>query len=159
MKQLYFRESSFRNSKSKVERQAGLIGQITLIKAAGRPDRANDLAYRQTVRIHFTLIYFRCSPTMSRFAGTVQDLPVQDQQWRNSINTHLHCLPMQTANTPQLPRKLSQNSDSCFTPFPHCEESRRRRRRSFATICSAAARKRIFVWRRGEEFERLFCSF
>jgi len=67
--------------------------------------------------------------------------PVQDQQWRNSINTLLHCLPIQTANTPQLPRKWSQNFNSCFTLVPHCAESRRRRRRSFAANCGAAARK------------------
>jgi hypothetical protein len=40
-------------------------------------------------------------------------------------------------------------------PFPPWEESRRRRRRCFATICGAAARKQKFVWRRGDEFDRL----
>jgi len=42
-----------------------------------------------------------------------------------------------------------------FPTFPHCVESRRRRRRGFPHQSSAAARKRYFVWRRGEEFERL----
>jgi len=38
--------------------------------------------------------------------------PVQHQQWRNSINTPLHCLPTQTANKPQLPRTCAE------TPIP-----------------------------------------
>jgi len=41
-----------------------------------------------------------------------------------------------------------------FRFFPHCVESRRRRRRSLATICGAAVRKRKSVWRRGQKFER-----
>jgi hypothetical protein len=55
---------------------------------------------------------------------------------------------------------LPQNSNSGFPPCSvHWEESRCLRRQSFATICSASARKQIIVWRRGEEFERLLSSF
>jgi len=42
--------------------------------------------------------------------------------------------------------------------FPHCEESRRRRRRCFPHYSGAAPRTGNFVWRRGEEFESLILS-
>jgi len=49
-----------------------------------------------------------CSSAFRRSRESIMIWPVQDRQWRNSMNTLLHCLPIQTANTPQLPR----------TPFP-----------------------------------------
>jgi hypothetical protein len=55
----FSREFGFRNSKSKVERQAGLIGQITSINPAGRPDRASDLAYGQTYSTQFCPNFWR----------------------------------------------------------------------------------------------------
>jgi hypothetical protein len=54
---------------------------------------------------------------------------------------------------------LSLNFQRYYTLFPAWPESRRRRRRSLATICGAAVRKRKIVWRRGQEFERLIWSF
>ena len=54
-----------------VERPAGLIGQITLIKAAGRPDRANDLAYWQTVRNQFTFGVVRPRPACRYSTGPI----------------------------------------------------------------------------------------
>jgi hypothetical protein len=53
-------------------------------------------------------------------------------------------------------RKTSTRVLPNFRPY---RESRRRRRRCFATICGTAVRKRRFVWRRGEEFERLILLF
>ena len=44
--------------------------------------------------------------TYYRIRESIMIWPVQDQQWRNPINTLLHCLPIHTANTPQLPRNI-----------------------------------------------------
>ena len=120
------------------------------------------------------VVILKCRVGSSGHMRETQQLQQPNSQKRNNLKTgptarakitmaeHTSdCLPIQTTNTPQLPRKLSLNINACCAPFPHCAETRRRQRRCLATICSAAARKRNrkFVWRRGQEFERLSPSF
>jgi hypothetical protein len=115
--------------------------QTTVRRVQGEHlERAESRKVAECVLFHFSFGYGR---RYSRDQIRDNELARPRSQWRN---TFFQCVPIPSANTPQLPRNLSPNIKRYTIIFPPREETRRRRRRSLATICGPAARKRTFVW-------------